>query len=289
MENTMTEKTTFTLPNRKVQVVPIRRKGGWLPDNHEAAFLFKHAMNGYVVPKDGRTGALVDPLTDEEREFFETKAGLALKREDLSVYKKDNNYWTNFRVKMTKDVMLLDLSKPMDYLNYKVLLANEESIAPSAQEKFNKATYKYAIVEEGYQNEEKVASASSKKTAYKHFGKIDSSPSKMRDFLNVYNSTRPGNITVPKNAKTDFLIAEIEKIIETNIKDYLQLAEDKHYDTKLIIQKGLSCRAIERDGLDYKVGGQHIGRNINEAVAFFENVNNNEEILKVKARIEAAE
>ena len=123
---TMTD-TTFTLPNKKVLVVPVRRKGRWLPDNHEASFLFKHSYFQVVVPKDGKTGELRDPLTPEERAYFENKAsGLALNSGDLSTLKKDDNFWTNFRVKLDKNVLQLDLSKPMDYLRYKVLLVNGE-------------------------------------------------------------------------------------------------------------------------------------------------------------------
>ena len=42
MENTAII-NTFTLPNKKVLVIPVRRKGKWLSTDHEANFLFKHS------------------------------------------------------------------------------------------------------------------------------------------------------------------------------------------------------------------------------------------------------
>jgi hypothetical protein len=288
METETMTTTTFTLPNKKVLVVPVRRKGRWLPDNHEASFLFKHSYFQVVVPKDGRTGELKDPLTPEERTYFENKAsGLALSSGDLSTLKKDDNFWTNFRVKLDKNVLQLDLSKPMDYLRYKVLLVNGEIVAPSAAEKYTKGTYRFAIVEEDYQHEERVKAASEKKTAYKFFGKIDNSPTKMKNFLNVYYTQKPGGKQVPPNAKKEFLIAEIEKLIEVDLIGFLNLAKDKDYDKKVLIFTAQRAGALVREGLTFKTPeGTVIGDSLQEAITFFDNPKNNEEVIKVKARID---
>ena len=286
---TMTD-TTFTLPNKKVLVVPVRRKGRWLPDNHEASFLFKHSYFQVVVPKDGRTGELRDPLTPAERAYFENKAsGLALNSGDLSTLKKDDNFWTNFRVKLDKNVLQLDLSKPMDYLRYKVLLVNGEIVAPSSAEKYTKGTYRFAIVEEDYQHEERVKAASEKKTAYKFFGKIDNSPTKMKDFLNVYYTQKPGGKQVPPNAKKEFLIAEIEKLIEGDLLGFLKLADDKDYDKKVLIFTAQRAGALVREGMTFKIpDGAVIGDNLQEVITFFDNPANSEEVIKIKARIDNA-
>jgi|18_taG_2_1085343.scaffolds.fasta_scaffold32651_2 hypothetical protein len=288
METETMTKTTFTLPNKKVLVVPVRRKGRWLPDNHEASFLFKHSYFQIVVPKDGRNGELRDPLNQEERDYFESKAsGLALQRGDLSTLKKDDNYWTNFRVKLDKNVLQLNLSDPMDYIRYKVLTVNTDIIAPSSKEKYAKGTYRFAIVEEDYQHEERVKAASEKKTAYKFFGKIDNSPTKMKDFLNVYYTQKPGGKQVPPNAKKEFLIAEIEKLIEVDLLGFLKLADDKDYDKKVLIFTAQRAGALVREGMTFKIPeGSTIGDNLQEVISFFDNPANSEEVIKLKARIE---
>ena len=286
----MESKTEIKSPlkNKKVLVVPIKRKGRWLPDNHEASFLFKHSYLSLVVPKNSSTGELKDPLTEDERKWFESSAsGLALEKNDLSIYRKDDNFWTKFRVKLDKNVLQLDLSNPMDYIRYKVLLVNSDVIAPTSGDKFNKATYRFALAEEGYNNIEKAKSAGNKSEAYKTFGRMMDSPTKMKDFLNVYRSTRPGQGDVPNNAKKEFLISEIEKIVEEDITGFLGVVNDPNYDTKLLIYKALTARALEREGTDFTLpGGTVIGKNYQEVITFFDNPTNSEEVLKIKARIE---
>jgi hypothetical protein len=190
MEKVM-EKKEFTLPNKTVLVMPVKRKGSWLPAGHENEFLFKHSTYKIGVPRQGRNGELVDPLTKEERTFFESKkSGLSLETGDLSIYKKDNNYWKNFIVTLDKSVMQLNLNSPMDYIRWKVLLTNKDTIAPSEAEAFNKGTYKFKIVEEGAIEEAKAKKVATKKDAYMLFGKIMDSSTKLRNFLNVYYYNR---------------------------------------------------------------------------------------------------
>jgi len=289
MENTdILTKSTFNLPKKTVLVVPVRRKGKWLGTDHEANFLFKHSYFSVVVPRSATTGAFVDPLTDEERTFLESPAsGLALGPDALSVHKRDENYWSEYRVKLDKNVLQLDLSKPIDYIRYKVLLVNKDLIAPSAEEKFGKGTYKFAIVEEGYQNEEKVKAASSKTEAYKAFGAMMHSVEKMRNFLNVYQTQKPGGKSLPPNAGSDFLTAEIEKIVEGDLTGFLNLTKDDRYEEKVLIYNALKARALHREGLTFKLPeGIVIGDTMESVISFMKNPVNNEEVIKLKARIE---
>lgn len=290
MEKTTEQvKVNFTLPDKKVMVVPVRRNGGWLPNNHEASFLFKHSYVRLVLPRT-QTGAYVDPLTQEEREYFESdNAGLALKKGDLLIHKKENNFWKKYKVKLDKNVLQLNLSDPEDYIKYKVLLANKDLIAPSSSEKFAKGTYRFAIEEEGYQNDEKVKAAFNKKDAYKFFGKIDNSPTKMRDFINVYNIRNKGNKTVPPNATSEFLIAEIEKIIEKDIVGFVALSKDATYEKQVLIFNALRAGALKRDGMTYKTPEDiTLGDSMNSVINYFDAPENSEELIKLKARIENA-
>ena len=280
----------FTLPQKKVSIKLVKRKGGWLPGNHEASDLFKHSYWRFVVPRRRDNGELVDPLTKSERSYFESpEAGLSLKEGDLSVHKKNDNYWKSYEIKLDKNVKQLDLSVPTDYIRYKVLLAKTDTVAPSAELQFKKGTYKFMLVQEGWEVEQKAKSASSNMEAYKSFGRIMDSPTKMRDFLNVYNSSKPGTKSVPKNAKKEFLVTEVEKIITEDTSGFLSTINDDQYSTKLLIYNALVARAIGREGTDYVIEGKGtIGYNLNEVVDYMNNPANNEDVLKVKARIENA-
>jgi len=241
-----------------------------------------------VVPRSQKTGAYIDPLTPEERTFFESSAsGLALSKDDLSIHNKKSNYWSTFRVKLDKNVLNLNLSDPMDYLRWKVLLANKDTIAPSAAEKTAKGTYKFAIVEQGHENEEKVKAASSKAEAYKTFGAMMSSSEKMRNFLSVYLTQTPSGKSIPPNASTDFLTAEIEKVIESDLSGYLKVARDKDFSSKVLIYNALRARALEREGLTFKTPeGTVIGDTLESVIVYMNDPRNNEEVIKMKGRIE---
>ena len=270
-------KTTFQLPQKQIMVVPIRRKGGWLPDGHAASFLHNQAYWDFTVKENPGTGSFVDPLTKEEREFFESDAsGLAFKKGDLNVHKKEDNYWNDVRVKLRDEV------KPL-------LLTNTETIAPSAAEKFKKGTYKFAIVEEGHNDEERVTAASNKKDAYKFFGKIDHSVEKMKDFLSVYYTMKPGGKQVAPNAKQKFLISEIEKIVDADLSTFLKLSKDPNYDKKVLVHSALKARAIKRNGMLFTTPEDvEIGNNLEAVIAYMDNPVNSEEVIRIKTRIENA-
>ena len=276
------------LLNKKVLVSPIRRKGSFVPAGHENEFLFKHSTYKVGVPRQQRNGELVDPLTLEERTFFESKeSGLSLDKGDLSIYKKDDNYWKNFIVTLDKNIMQLDLSNPMDYIRWRVLLTNKDIVAPSDKEKFGKGTYKFCISEEGAIEEAKAKKTATTKDAYMALGKIMDSPTKMRNFLNVYFFNRKGGKQISPNAKIEFLVTETEAVLEKDVAGFIATLSDESYDTKVLIYQALKAKAILRDGLTYKTTEDlEIGDTLEEAIEFFDNAINNEEIFKIKARIE---
>ena len=71
MEEAIKEEVkNFTLPDRKVLVVPVKRKGGWLPPGHEAEHLFKSSYYDLPLPKRG--GVYKEVLTPAEKKFFES-------------------------------------------------------------------------------------------------------------------------------------------------------------------------------------------------------------------------
>ena len=100
----------FTLPNRKVKIVPLKRKRGLLPKSHEASFLFKESYYEVCVPIDER-GRMKDPLTPEERAFFESSSsGMDFDSNELSVT-REKNYYTKkkAKVRLKNEVTYLDL------------------------------------------------------------------------------------------------------------------------------------------------------------------------------------
>ena len=70
-ESQMNASIGFTLPNKKIHIKPIIKKGKWLSEEHSGNFMYDNTTAIITVPISAQTGQLVDPLTKEEREFFD--------------------------------------------------------------------------------------------------------------------------------------------------------------------------------------------------------------------------
>ena len=135
---------------RNVRVI-VRR----IPKNHGMVTDPRHvysngmaedAVRFFTVPVL-RSGAFVNVLTANEKNYLEYVMGLPINA--LSIYKKTDNYWSNRLVRLRKQDNYFDLSVPEEYINYKILLANKDYIAPSLEEYERQPleTYEYYIGE----------------------------------------------------------------------------------------------------------------------------------------------
>lgn len=297
----------FKLPNKKVLIRPIIKKGKWLSEEHSGNFMYDNTKMIVTVPLNVQTGELIDPLTQEEREFFENKkvSGLDFEIGDLSTYKKSNpakgeyNFWHTFEYRIIKnqsivnnDTVLdqLDLSKPMDYIKYKVLLANAGTggtIAPSWDARNDQGTYRVAVVDSEYEEETAASKLDQLTEAYGFAKKISRSHEKMFEFLSVYwlenrNASKPS-----ADSTVEWLKAEINKIIDSNVEGFLAVI-NSNYEEKLMIHNGMKCGAIRRSGQNFLLAdGTPIGNTIAEAITYFKDERHNEEKLRLVAQIEA--
>ena len=100
----------FKLKTKKIIIKPIVRQGDWLPEGHSGEFMYDDTAMTLTVPISSATGRLMDPLTDEERKFFEDKSqsGLSFEEGDLNINKK-GNHWENRIVTLSKNFKILDL------------------------------------------------------------------------------------------------------------------------------------------------------------------------------------
>ena len=147
------------LRNEKVIVRFISRARGMVTDPRH--ILYGGMANGAKVRFTTpllRSGGFADVLTKDEKKFLEYKLGL--EPNALSVHNRTNNFWSDAneqgvgRVELIKGDNPLDLSEPIDYIKYKILLNNKEQIAPSIQalQDKPKATYKFVIISESDTN-----------------------------------------------------------------------------------------------------------------------------------------
>jgi len=247
MENEVLEqKKEFTLPNKRVTVTPIKKARGHIKDpNHVGFFLLPGASIEFCPRNIKGTSTIDCPLTSEEIEFFEDKrkSGMAFEIGDLSPHKLVNNFWKgkNSKVRLTDTDLLLDLSKSNDYLTFKILKSNSDRIAGSIEESKANPRAIYMIVDEDEKIKSEVSKGDKLRKAYKISGKLSTDRQAMIDYLTIIGK-RPGG-----NSKIEFLISEIDKQIDSNLNQFLDILEDPDYDTRLLIAKAIQIKAIIKD------------------------------------------
>lgn len=296
----------FSLPNEKVLVKPILRKGEFLPKNHSGSFMYSNTSMQLMLPLDPNTGKLINPLTEEEQKFFESsKAGLDLKPGDLSIYKKGkDNFWHNFKVKIKKAndivsdnsiLLTLNLSVPMDYITYKVLMSYTRItggiVAPTWDDRFNSKTYKMVLVKENEQEIEKSVNVENKMKAYKFLDTIINSSQKMYEFLYIYYMESKYTGKPSPDASKEWYINEINKVIDNDLKGFMKvISNESLFKIKLLILKGIKAGALKMLNGNFELPeGKPIGKSLDETVKYFLEEKHQEDLLRVKGLIEQFE
>jgi hypothetical protein len=297
----------FSLPNKRVLVKPILREGKWLSRSHSGNFMYDNAKMLITVPISEQSGQLLNPLTTEEVEYFENKelSGLDFNRGDLSPYKKPDAkhenipYWYAKEIVITKNdgvldddtvLMELDLSNPMDYINYKVLLANSRYggvVAASWEQRYDQGTYKIALVDSQYKSETESNRAKKLAEAFKFFTPIMNSQTKMYEFLMVYWLENRSSSKPSKDSNVNWLSSEIQKLIDNDLNKFLKVV-NSNYEDKLLIHQSIEAGALTLAGNTFvTVDGLPVGNSISEVILYFKDERNQEQRLKLLALIES--
>lgn len=280
----------FSLPEEKtiVKIKPIKRVRGKFNEitkDHLANFIFGPGKRHYMANLSNG-----NPLTKKEQEFFEDseKSGLPFKRGELSHILKENNYWKDVtnRVSLDERGITLDLSLSEDYLIYKWLLSNKDEFAehPDVLEgATNKKTFKWVAVPEEYKDTKAVSKYNKQKEIFKFLGKVENDKTAMINFLLVAEPKK----FVSSSTKSEFLVAELNQLAEKNSDKFIQILHDEDRDIKATIRRGLKCRAILQDGISYTTDtGDIIGNNMQDAIKFLKNVENQNVLDIIEAKIE---
>lgn len=278
------EKSIFIPKTEKIIVEPIMRQRNALISDpeHEAYFLFGTATNTYCLPLD-RQGNLVNPFESEaEKTWLEESLDV-----DLNIYTRKENFFKRHKVKLGKDPRTLNLKNPKDYLDYIVLKANRQAIAPDGDSAKKKATYRYALIKETFKEETKAKKADIKIECYMALGKLKESKSKMINFLKVYGKR------VSPESKEEFLVSELINIIEDKAEDFLKLYKDSdNYEIKLLITEAVEAGAIIKKGRKYTLpGGDNLcGEGevpiINTVIDYLKSPAQQDLLLALQARVE---
>lgn len=199
-----------------------------------------------TVPKL-RSGTYKNVLTDDEKDYLESALGLEAGA--LNVYNKVDNFWSNnteggiSKVRLNKEGNTLNLADPIDYIKYKILLANKDLIASSMQELQDrpKATYRFVLVSNDDVNTSVRNKMTVKMRCYAEYGKIENKP----DILKTVIETITGK-PLASNTKLEFLQTKAGELIEADSKLFLSVVQDNLLETKVLIQKCIDAGIISK-------------------------------------------
>ena len=187
----------------------------------------------------------------------EEKAGLEyLLDKDLSIY---GPFWRDsfkkggiFPIYLSKDDTRLDLSDPMQYIVYKVLLAS--AIVASGMDQIRqKATYRFVIVSEGEELAKSKDAVGNKIMAFENYVGFKNDAGVLRYVLrNLGKYTSRGQ-------KLDFLQVECAKLIEVDPNLFVALTSDKLLKEKVLLEEGVEFGVVtKRDQKFYTLDNQPI-------------------------------
>jgi len=238
------------LRNERVIIKHIDKQTGMVHDPRHVLYggMAENAKKVYTVPLL-RSGMFCDILTKDEKNYLEYILGL--EPNALSIYNKENNFWSTANDNGISTVVLykqdnyLDLSNPVDYIKYKILLANKNNIAPSmeALQDTPKATYEFVIISEGDTAKAAKSNMSAKMQSYKEFGKIEDDA----DILRLIIETIDGR-PLSSKTKLEILQTKINDLIQSNSKLFLKVVTDKLLPTKVLIRKAIDAGIISKRG-----------------------------------------
>jgi hypothetical protein len=269
------------LQNKKIAIKPIIKNRGLFEKGHDGEFMYTGTVWSTDLARNKTTNRYKN-IFESPEEQAELEKALDLEENALSVHKKDNPFWAKHRVKLTKEVRTLDLMDPWDVLDYKIL-TNCKFIAPDWDSINKSGEYKFALVDEDALEIVKASKSQLKKTAYKHFGKIDDSITDMQMIIRLMTGKRIDS------KKIEFLQAEIDKLIDTRTEDFVNVVEDKNYKLKVLIENCIDRNILEKNHLgEYKLKGNvdSIARGTEEMVNFLLSPKNGDILLKLKSQLD---
>lgn len=196
------------------------------------------AVRRYCVPTQ-RNGQKVNVLTNNEKAFFEQLFGL--EPGAMNATKKTDNYWDDIEVTLRKYGNVLDLSDPLDYIKYKVLLANKDRICPSIKDlRDNRLfTYDFVICNEEDEVEDAQNSMSLTMKCYKEYGKIEEEKTLLRTIIETMDNNR-----IASNTKLALLQKRANELIQRDPKLFYATITDDLLRFKALIKDSFDAGYI---------------------------------------------
>lgn len=228
------------LQDKKVLVKFVGRRGGF---NNQAGHVLEGGkMQGtytrFPAPTN-TSGTTKEFLTKDEVAFFSARLG-----EDVSPSNK--TYWENFGISLTKEDMILDLSDPVQMLQYKALHHYTQKVCTDPTKLTNRATYQWCIYNTDDEITSKKSELDGQQKAYINFGRIQHN----RDILAYLYRNIEGRIISRETSLADAQVKFLDILSKKHAKFNL-LLQDPLFDEKVILNTAFELGIISEKSGEY--------------------------------------
>lgn len=295
----MTITMSPVLENKIIAIVPTPRLDGLIVSKDLAgAKPYEGSKQVYSMPNREGSLSYIELLNETERIEFEKL--LALPTNSLSFYistteKRKESFWNKFQLELTRDGLILDLSKPMDNLKYRLAKVLTHLIAPS-QAEATAVTQRYFIEEESKKNSIKADEGDLFADAWIKFGEVKNEPSKMVSILKIAGK----QVSPDKYKDSDFLRAELSDLLKSQtvgknsgLKEFLSIVNDENFDIKVLISDAVRAKAltipVRKPEIQYELpDGERLG-NISTTIAKLKDPEYHQVYLKLQAQVKTSQ
>jgi hypothetical protein len=283
------DKLKSPLLNKKIVIALVKRSQTSLHQDENIGTLVTGGEKSFMTPVDKR-GNLVDPLTSDERTYLEDLLGI-----DLNPYNEPKkNFWSSKKaiVKLRKPSyntesanLTLDLSKPYDFIFYKIALVSPR-VAKSYADRFNRGEYEFVILDGDVELEEELGYTAKEDAVQEYLLKNKNSKKKLFDLLRMYGIEK-ANKQVTYDNSAEWIYNELKKASrkKSEIEKLFKLVSlgEKDISSKIFLADCVTNGLVDKRGFEYRLsGGDKISNNEEEAIRWFEDKRN----ASVKARFE---
>lgn len=254
------KKTMNCLKNEKVILRKLPKRTNLVKDSNHVMGdgMHENAFHSYCVPKMEKSNNFINVLTNDEKVCLERAMGLP--ENALSIYKtpKEENYWSTANpnglgtVVLRKHDNVFDLSKPTDYIAYKILLSNKDKICPSMDEwaARPKETYEFVVIREGQEAKMSQNNTDTTIQAVMKLGKIASDKDVLQLIVETMMGKKYSSSTTSEWLQTQAL--DLVKSTPKNARLFLTIADDECLENKVLIRKCISRGIVsDRGGFHY--------------------------------------
>lgn len=173
-----------------------------------------------------------------------------------------SEFWTEYAVVMTDKPKRLDLDIPEDELAYKFLSGGHFRVAKSITD-IEIGSKDYYIIDETKEAEVTMNKAAFEIKAISLFGKLTTENKK--DILKLY-----AGFVNTDNVSPEIVDARLYEQLKKDPKRFVELAEDKKRDMKVLLKDLVSAKILRKNKSSYYYAEDFIGHDEESAITYIE-------------------